>query len=145
MLFFKRQPDVGVLLLRLFVSVRLLYGVLDNIMSWNRMLEFRDFLQLFHFPMPLVSAMVSVYAQAIAAVLIGVGWKIRWAAVLMIVNFTIAVVVVHRDQSFEQMTPPLALLFSSVLFLFTGAGRFSADREPLNMLTGPGSESYKSA
>jgi putative oxidoreductase len=143
--FFKRHPDVGVLVLRLFVSVRLLYGVLDNITSWSRMLEFKDFLQLFHFPMPLVSAVVSVYAQAIAAVLIGVGWKIRWAAVLMIVNFAVALMVVHRGQSFEQLTPPLALLFTNILFLFTGAGRYSADLEPLGSFTHYGSGSCKSA
>jgi putative oxidoreductase len=143
--YIKRNPDVGVLLLRLFVSVRLLYGVLDNITNWSRMLEFKDFLQLFHFPMPLVSAVVSVYAQAIAAVLIGVGWKIRWAAVLMIINFAVAVLVVHRGQSFEQMTPPLALLFSSTLFLFAGAGRYSADREPLGSFRHHGNGSYKSA
>ena len=145
MLFFKRNQDVGVLLLRLFISLRLLYGVLDNITNWGRMLEFRDFLQLFHFPMPLVSAVVSVYAQAIAGLMIGVGWKVRWAAVLMIINFAVAVLVVHRGQPFEQMTPPLALLFTSVLFLFTGAGRYSADREPLGNVTRYGSGSYKSA
>jgi putative oxidoreductase len=143
MRFFKKHPDVGILLLRLFVSVRLLYGVLDNIISWNHMQEFKAFLQLFHFPMPLVSAVVSVYAQAFAAVLIGVGWKIRWAAALMVINFAIALGMVHRGQSLEQMTPALALLFCSFLFLFTGAGRYSVDREPIGATTGRGSVSYK--
>lgn len=95
------------------------------------MIEFKDFLQQFHFPLPLVSAIVSVYAQLIAGILILVGWKIRWAAAVMIINFLVAIFMVHRNQSFEEMTAPLAMLFSNLLFFFTGAGKYSVDREPL--------------
>ena len=123
--------DIGVLLLRLFIGARLIYGVLDNVLHWDRMLEFKTFLQQFHFPFPLVSAVVSVYAQLIAGVLILIGWKIRWAAIVMIINFLVAIFMVHRGQTFEEMTPPLAMLFSNILFFFTGAGKYSLDREPL--------------
>lgn len=75
------------LLARLFVGIRLAYGVIDNVLSWEHMLAFREFLASFHFPMPLVCAVVSVYAQLIASLMILVGWKIRYAALLMIVNF----------------------------------------------------------
>ncbi len=91
------------------------------------MLAFRNFLEAFHFPFPLVSAVVSVYAQLIASVMILVGWKIRYAALLMIVNFFVALVVVHVGQTFEEMTPALAMLFLNILFLFTGAGKHSLD------------------
>ena len=129
--FFKNHKDVGVLLLRIFIGTRLLYGVLDNIFSWSHMLQFKAFLQLFHFPMPLVSAIVSVYAQALCGVLIITGWKIRGAALVMIFNFIVALLMVHRGQTIEQMTPALAMLFGNLLFLFTGAGRYALDREPL--------------
>jgi len=119
-----KQSDAGVLLLRLFVGVRLIYGVTDNIFSWQHMLQFRDFLQAFHFPFPLVCAVISVYAQLLAGIMIILGWKIRLAAFLMIINFSIAVLV-HRNDTFEQMTPALALLFCCVLFLFQGGGRYS--------------------
>ena len=92
------------------------------------MLLFRDFLAAFHFPLPLLSAVVSVYVQLIASVMILLGWKIRFAALFMIVNFLVALVMVHRFDSFEQMTPALAMLFFNVLFLFTGAGKYSLDR-----------------
>lgn len=133
--FFKNHKDVGVLLLRLFIGSRLLYGVADNIFNWSRMLEFKQFLQLFQFPMPLLSAIISVYAQAIAGILIFIGWKIRWAAVVMIVNFIVALVMVHWGQTVEEMTPALAMLFGNLLFLFTGAGKHSIDREPLQTAT----------
>ncbi len=69
-LWLNRNKDVGVLLLRLFIGVWLIYGVQDNILHWNRMLEFEKFLNTFNFPFPLVCAVVSIYAQAVAAVMI---------------------------------------------------------------------------
>lgn len=122
-----RRKDAGILLLRLFTGIRLIYGVLDNVLSWHRMLEFRDFLQAFHFPLPLVSAIVSVYAQLFAGISYIFGWKIRYAAILMIINFAVAELMVHLNQTFEQMTPALAMLFISILFLFQGADKYSFD------------------
>lgn len=68
-----RNKDIGVLLLRLFIGVRLIYGVQDNIFNWDKMLEFEGFLSSYKFRLPLVSAIVSVYTQAIAGVMILVG------------------------------------------------------------------------
>src|SRR5687767_14710498 len=106
-----KNEDTGILLLRLFIGIRLIYGVVDNIFSWVHMLEFKLFLAKFNFPFPLISAIVSVYAQAIAGIMILIGWKIRIAAILMIVNFFVALSMVHRHDSFEGMTPALAIFF----------------------------------
>jgi putative oxidoreductase len=70
---FHKNSDIGVLLLRLFTGIRLLYGVLDNVVSWSHMLKFRDFLQQFQFPFPLLSAILSVYCQLLAGILFIVG------------------------------------------------------------------------
>ena len=129
---FWKNKDVGTLLLRLFIGVRLIYGVLDNVLHWERMIEFADFLRQFKFPFPLVNAIVSVYAQLITGILILIGWKIRWAALVMVINFLVALIMVHRGQTLEQMTPALAILFSNLLFFFTGAGKYSLDKEPVS-------------
>ena len=123
------NQDLGVLLLRLFIGFRLIYGVLDNILHWPQMLEFRDFLHQFGFPVPLASAVISVYGQFIAAILVILGLKIRYAALVLIVNFTIAWLMVDRHGSIETMTPALAILFCAILFLFQGGGKFSLDKE----------------
>lgn len=128
-LWFKRNKDIGLLLIRIFVGVRLIYGVADNVLSWNHMIRFRDFLEQYDFPLPIVSAIISVYAQLIAGLLLVLGWKTRLAALLMIINFLVALVMVHRNQSFEQMTPAMAILFINILLLFQGAGKFSVDRQ----------------
>ena len=124
---FDDRKDIGVLLLRLFVGVRLIYGVIDNVTSWEHMIKFRDFLQQFNFPIPLVAAIVSVYAQVLAGVMFILGWKIRFAAILMIINFLIAILMVHWGEKLEPMTPALAILFISILFFFQGAGKYSLD------------------
>lgn len=125
----ERNKDIGIFLLRLFIGARLVYGVQDNIFYWHHMIRFRDFLSQFNFPFPLVCAIVSVYAQFIAGWLIIFGWNIRLAALLMIINFLIAWLVVDRHGTIEAMTPALAILFCSVLFLFQGAGRYLIDRK----------------
>lgn len=93
------------------------------------MLLFSDFLQKNNFPLPLVSAVISVYVQLIAGILILIGWKIRWAALLMIINFLVAIIMVHWRQSFEEMTSPLAILFINIFFFLNGAGRIKAGIE----------------
>ena len=123
-----RNRDVGIFMLRLFIGAWLIYGVLDNIISWQRMIEFRQFLRNFHFPLPLASAIISVYAQFIAGILFLFGWKMRYAALLMIINFLIAFLMVHRGDQFAQMTAPLTMIFCSLLFLFYGAGKISIDK-----------------
>ena len=120
-----QNRDIGVLLLRLFIGIRLIYGVIDNVFSWKHMLQFRDFLQQFNFPVPIASAVVSVYAQLVAGIMIVLGWKIRIAAIFMIINFLVAIIMVHWGESFEAMTPPLAIIFSCFVFLFRGADKYS--------------------
>ena len=125
---FKRNKDVGLLLLRLFIGIRLIYGVQDNILHWPQMKEFEAFLRQYQFPLPLASAVVSVYVQALAGILFILGWKIRWACILMVINFTVAIIMVHLGQSFEEMTAVLYMLITSLALLFTGAGKYPVER-----------------
>lgn len=130
-----RNRDTGIFLLRLFVGFRLLAGVADNIISWERMKEFSQFLEIYRFPFPLLCAVISVYAQAVAGLMNILGWQIRYAAMLMIINFAVALVMVHWGQSLEEMTVPLLLFFIFVLFLFHGAGSItlnSLDRKKIS-------------
>jgi putative oxidoreductase len=122
------NKDVGILLLRLFVGLRLFYGVIDNVLGWDRMIEFSEFLQAQGFPFPVISAIVSVYAQLVCSILILAGYKIRLASLVMIINFVVALIMVHRNDTIEGMTPALAMLFGCMTFLFTGSGRFSFDK-----------------
>ena len=125
---FERNKDVGLLILRLFIGIRLIYGVQDNILHWEQMKEFEAFLRQYQFPLPLASAIVSVYVQVLAGILFILGWKMRWGCILMVINFSVAIIMVHLGQSFEEMTTVLFMLITSIALLFTGAGRYSVKR-----------------
>lgn len=123
--------SIGILLLRFFIGARLIYGVIDNIMSWQQMEEFAAFLSANGFPFPLVSAISSVAVQFIGGVCVLLGFKIKWASVLLTFNFIVAIVFFHLrvSDSVEGMTPALAMLFGSLTLFFTGAGRYAVDND----------------
>lgn len=124
------KKHLGILLLRIFIGTRLLYGVIDNILSWERMMEFSHFLQQNGFPFPTANAVISVYVQFVGAILILIGFKIRLASFVLVINFLIALIFVHISigDTIEGMTGALAMLFGCLTFLFTGADKISLDQ-----------------
>jgi putative oxidoreductase len=125
--YFDARKDYGIIFLRMVIGWRLIDGTQDNILSWGQMLEFRDFLNLHGTPFPLFSAVMSVYAQFACGILYMVGWQIRVAAMVMIVNFIAALLIAHIGLSFQQSFDAWVVLAASVYFLFSGAGRISVD------------------
>lgn len=126
--FLDNNREYGAFLLRILIGWRLIDGTQDNIFSWERMLEFRDFLHQFGFPFPLLAANVSVYAQFICGILYILGLFVRPAAIVMVVNFLVALVMVHLGTTFQQSFEALVMLVTSVFFLFNGAGRLALDK-----------------
>lgn len=125
--FFDTKKDIGVILLRLIIGWRLIDGTQDNIFSWERMLEFRDFLHQFNVPFPLFSAQLSVYAQFICGIFFIIGFLTRWSAIVMIINFLAAIYIVHLGDTFQQSFDAWMMLFASLFFLFYGSGKYSVD------------------
>ena len=91
------------------------------------MLEFRGFLAQFKFPVPLASAIVSVYAQCVCAVLYLLGLFTRPAAVVMIFNFTFALLMVHLGDPYPPAALAFAMFSGSLFLLLYGPGEPSVD------------------
>lgn len=127
--FLEANKAIGILLLRIFIGGRLLYGVIDNVVSWERMVEFSIFLEANHFPIPIISAVTSVYVQFFGAISILLGFRLRLASFLLAINFLIALIFVHFrvNDTLEGMTPALAMLFGCLTLLFTGAEKISLE------------------
>jgi putative oxidoreductase len=125
--FFQPYKDYGNFFLRLVIGWRLIDGTQDNVLSWERMIEFRDFLSLHGTPFPLVAAVVSVYAQFICGILYMLGWLVRPAAIVMIINFIAALIIAHIGLTFQQSFDAWMMLAGSCFFLFSGAGKISVD------------------
>lgn len=122
-----RNRELAPFLLRMFVALVLVYGTYDNVASEARMLEFRDFLAANGFPMPLEMAYLSAYGQFVAGFLLIAGFLTRAAAVIVIVNFLVALVMVHLRLPWNANVAPLAMLTGGVFFLLYGAPRYSVD------------------
>jgi putative oxidoreductase len=127
--FFESRKDYGIIFLRLIIGWRLVDGTQDNVFSWARMIEFRDFLEQQGVACPLLAAVVSVYAQFICGLLYMVGLWVRPAALVMIINFIAALIIVHIGTTFQESFAALMMLFGSVFFLFYGAGKLSMEQK----------------
>ena len=125
--FLDRRRDFGPTAIRAFLATFLIYMSQDNVFGAERMLEFEGFLRQFGFPLVPVSARVSVYAQFAAGVLFALGLLVRPAAAVMVVNFLIALGMVHTRMPFREALDPAAMLAGSLSLLLTGAGAWSLD------------------
>ena len=123
----ERHSALGVPLFRLFLGATLVYGTQDNVFSRERMLEFSGFLTQNGFPAPLFSAHLSAWAQFICGVLIAAGAATRPAAAVTVVNFAVALWMVHRNLPFSANIAPLAMFFGSLMLMFHGAGAYAVD------------------
>jgi len=125
--FLSGYRDLAPLFLRLFLSFVLIYGTADNVFSHERMMEFRDFCAKYGFPYPTASAYISAYGQFITGILLALGLFTRPASLVVIINFVIALLMVHLRLPFNANIAPLAMLMGGVFFLLYGAPRYSLD------------------
>ena len=125
---FSKYSDLSLLFLRIAFGVRLIWGTQDNILSYDRMLEFAHFLETNGFPLPLVSAFASVYLQFAAGVCWILGFWVREAALVMVANFVIAILMVHIGDAYINTAPAIHLLTFAFFLLCSGGGKYVLKR-----------------
>ena len=119
--------DFALLLLRLFVGLFLIWGVMDNVSSSERMAEFVKFLGAHGFPAPGLLAGLSVYLQLAIGVSFVLGLFTRWAGILCAIHFAIAIAMVDRHGGMRGIFPSGCLVFIGLYLATHGAGRLSID------------------
>jgi len=123
----QRFSDFALLLMRLFVGLFLIFGVWDNITDAARMQEFVAFLGKHGFPIPRVLAPISVYLQLLIGLGFVLGLFTRWAGILCIIHFAVAIWMVDRHLGMRGTFPSGCLVFIGLFLATYGAGRFSFD------------------
>jgi putative oxidoreductase len=123
----QRFGDFALLLMRVFVGLFLIWGVWDNITDPARMREFVEFLRKFKFSSPGLLAPVSVYVQLAIGLAFVLGLFTRWAGILCVINFVVAIVMVDRFGGMRGVFPSACLVAIGLYLATHGAGRFSAD------------------
>lgn len=122
-----RFSDYGLLFLRVLTGAFLIYGVLDNVASTDRMEEFSTFLEANKFPVPHLLAPFSVYTQLLCGVALALGFLTRWAGLVVALHFIVALIMVHWSQDFRGWWPAVVLVGIGLQFALTGAGGISVD------------------
>lgn len=122
-----RFGDLGLLLLRWVTGAFLIWQSHDNVFSAERMDEFVKFLDQFNFWAPHLMAPLSVWFQFLCGIAFILGLATRWAGLITVFNFLVAVWMVHWPQDFPGWWPALILVFLGLLFATMGGGRYALD------------------
>jgi putative oxidoreductase len=77
------------------------------------------------FPFPVVFALLSTAADSIGALLVGLGFLTRWAALVIAINMTVAVY--FETTGGDPFELPALYLLGAVVLVVTGAGAYSLD------------------
>ena len=101
----QRFGDFALLLMRVFIGLFLIWGVWDNIVSSERMQEFAAFLDKYDFPSPRILAPLSVYVQLAVGVGFVVGLFTRWAGILCVITFVVAIAMVDQRAGCAVFSP----------------------------------------
>jgi putative oxidoreductase len=123
----QRFGDFALLLLRVFVGVFLIWSVWDNISSAERMHEFELFLGKHGFPSPGILAPLSAWAQLAIGAGFVLGFFTRWAGILCVIVFVVAIAMVDRFEGMRGVFPSGCLVVIGLYLATHGAGRFSVD------------------
>ncbi|HYJ42596.1 MAG TPA: DoxX family protein [Steroidobacteraceae bacterium] len=123
----QRYSDFALLLMRLFVGLFLIWGVWDNITDSARMQEFASFLAKHGFLSPKILAPVSVYLQLAIGLGFVLGLFTRWAGIVCVVHFAIAIAMVDRLGGMRGIFPSGCLIVIGLYLATYGAGRLSMD------------------
>lgn len=118
---------ISFLLLRIAFGIRLIIGTQDNVFHKEHMLEFVNFLSLYNFPFPELSAYLSVYFQFLAGIFWIIGYQVRLGSFIMVLNFLIALFMVHLEDTYLNAAPAIHLLVVSFFLLINGGGKYSID------------------
>lgn len=118
-----KNENLGKLALRLFFggAILLNYGMptLNDLINGN--FEYAD-------PLGIgmgISKVLVVFGQFMCAVLVILGWKLRWACIPLILIFVVAFFVQHFGDPFEYKELSFLYLGAFLTLFFLGAGRYS--------------------
>lgn len=124
------DPNVGVLLLRLFVGAGMLTHGIPKLLGgaefWSNL---GGVVQKIGVPGPSAFwGFMAAFAESFGALFILLGFLTRIGAFLLVINMSVAAFVAHAGQGFSARELALFYLLGALLFLFKGSGRYSMDR-----------------
>src|SRR5688500_5408120 len=115
--YFENKREYGLLFLRLVIGWRLIAGTWPYAFFAKPISEVEQHFSSLHLPLPLISSYLSVYAQLICGILFIIGLWVRPAAIIMIINFIVAIVAAHLNEPILKSFAAWAMLAAAFTFL----------------------------
>ena len=118
------KTDMGLLLLRFVAGgLMLTHGVGKVSDLFSGPIEFPDPLGIG----PVASLALAAFAEFLCAILVIVGFKVRWTAVPIVITMLVAAFIFHASDGMEQRELPLLYAAAFATISMAGAGRWSLD------------------
>jgi putative oxidoreductase len=78
-------------------------------------------------PFPYFMGWLYILTEFIGSISIIIGFKVRWFAFALVINFIVALYLVHLNKTYMQSFEAIQMLAVSLFFLFNGSGKLSVD------------------
>ena len=125
-----RYRGVGVLLIRLAFGFQLVkVSYLNALYPTENLPQFVAFLTALGFPLPTPGAYLAAYTEFFGGILLLLGLGTRWAAIFLIINFSVAFGMAHvaLNDDYQNTFASVNLLAVSSFLLLNGPGKYSVD------------------
>lgn len=123
----ERYSDTALLLLRVATGLFLLYQCHDNVLSAERMDEFKQFMTAFGFWNPDVLAPLTIFLQVAAGIGFVLGLFTRPLGLIIAGMFFVAVYMVHMADPANIVWSAASLIVIGLYLGTKGGGRYSLD------------------
>lgn len=133
-----RYRDIGVLLIRLAFGFQLVkVSYLNALYPGDYLPQFIAYQHALGFPFPTVGAYLAAYTEFLGGILLILGLWTRWAALLLTINFSVAVTMAHLaiNDDYHNTFPAVNLLAVSIFLLLNGPGKYAVDSRILRQTT----------
>ena len=123
------DANIGLLILRVFIGGGMLFAH-----GWKKLFVsggldyFTGVVASMNVPLPKLMALLSACTETFMALFLLVGLFTRPAALLLVINLTVAILAAHRTQGFAGQEMAWLYLVPSLFFVLKGAGKWSLDR-----------------
>lgn len=123
----KKNIDLGLLVLRVGISVLLLTHGFPKLMKFvgGNMALVGDPIGVGDF----ISSILVLLGEVVAPVLVLIGLRSRWAAVVSAATMAVAAFIAHSGDPLAQKEKALLFLAGFLAIALMGAGRFSVDKK----------------
>lgn len=120
-----KHVDFGLLIFRIAVSALMLTHGTPKLIKFfsGEEITFGDPIGLG----PVISFTLVVFAEFVCSVLVIFGFATRLAAIPIVITMAVAALIVHAEDGFGRQELPLLFMFSFLLLVFTGGGKYSLD------------------